>query len=78
MAVFCHVKKGDKVIVSSGKFKKTIGNVTSVSRLSVNRFAVTIDSIPKISRKKKRSEDVIQKDIFIDSSNVLLLQAGSN
>ncbi len=78
MTVFCHVKKGDKVIINSGKFKKTIGNITVVSRVSENRFVVAIDSIPKTSRKKKGSEDVVQKDVFIDSSNVLLLQTGSN
>ena len=74
MTVFCHVKKGDKVMICSGKFRKTIGNITVVCRISVNRFAVAIDSIPKISKKKKRSEDIIQTDIFIDSSNVRKLE----
>lgn len=78
MVVFCHVKEGDRVMVSAGKFKKVIGSVTTVRRLSSNRFAIAIDSIPKMNKKKKRSEEYIQKEIFIDSSNVLLLQVESN
>ena len=62
MTVFCHVKKGDKVMICSGKFRKTIGNITVVCRISVNRFAVAIDSIPKISKKKEgRSHFLKQK-----------------
>ncbi len=78
MSVFCHIKKGDKVMVSSGKFKKSIGNVSVVKRLDGNRFAIALDSIPKISKKKKKSQEYIEKDVFIDSSNVLLLQTGNN
>jgi ribosomal protein L24 len=78
MAVFCHVKKGDKVIVNSGKFKKTVGNITAVFKLDKNKFIVSIDSIPKISKKKKKSEDIVEKDVLIDSSNVLLLKSRNN
>ena len=65
-------------MVSSGKFKKSIGNVSVVKRLGDNRFAVALDSIPKISKKKKKSQEYVEKDVFIDSSNILLLQIGNN
>lgn len=76
MVCFCHVKKGDRVIVISGRFRKVIGNIVQVVRVadSKNRFQVALDSIKTMRKKKKGANSYTEKSVFIDSSNVTLLK----
>ena len=73
---FCHVKKGDRVIVLTGDFKRKVGIVTKVVRAldKKERFLVALDCLPKRRMKKKKSNEFVEKDLLIDSSNVLLLK----
>ena len=73
---FCHVKKNDRVIILTGDFKRKVGIVTEVIRHkdNKNRFLVALDCLPKRRMKKKKSNEFVERDILIDSSNVSLLK----
>lgn len=72
---FCKIKKGDRVIVLTGKFKRTIGFVENVVRnfRGQNGFLVSLDILPKRKLKKKRGNEFVERDHFIDSSNVSII-----
>lgn len=73
---YSHLKKNDKVIVLSGDFKSKIGVVTKVVRQKEdsNRFLIALDCLPKKRLKRKKSNEFVEKDTLIDSSNLSLLK----
>jgi ribosomal protein L24 len=72
---FCKIKKGDRVIVLTGKFKRTIGFVESVVRNFRGKqgFLVSLDVLDKRKIKKKKGNECVEKDQLIDSSNVSII-----
>lgn len=73
---FCHLKKNDRVIVSSGDYKGHVGIVTGVLRDKerLNRFLVSVDTIPKRKVKKKKGGELSERDFLIDASNISVLE----
>jgi ribosomal protein L24 len=78
LRTFCHIKKGDTVVVLTGDHKKSIGNVLYIVKkdhICGDRFFVALSSLKKKSIRDKRTKKVSEKDILIDSSNVKLIKA---
>jgi len=79
------IQSGDQVKVISGKFKGTIGQVTSIIKKSYSRGIIKIraavSNVPKIANYKKSTViqgqnypgSMNQVDRFIDVSNLSLL-----
>ena len=79
MVIKCHVKLGDKVIVLCGSYAKTIATISKVVRCKKESgrfdtyFKVALSTIPKKSVRIKMTKSIVQRDVLIDSSNVLLI-----
>jgi ribosomal protein L24 len=74
MSLYCHVKKGDKVLVNSGEFAGTISIVSEVIRFDCKKkgtfFKVILEDLPARSMKQKKTGVVKQVKRLIHSSNV--------
>ncbi len=79
MGIFCHVKKGDKVLINSGQFSGTISTVSSVLRVKLKKdlvfFKVILNDLPKRTVKNKKTGTVKQVHRMIHSSNLDLLES---
>lgn len=74
--LYCHVKKGDRILVTTGKYAKTISKVAEVIRVATKNsinFKVALESLPKKTLKKRGSNSTVEKNILIHSSNVTKL-----
>jgi large subunit ribosomal protein L24 len=69
----CHVKKGDKVLITTGDYKGKVGTVKKVSTKFVNGARVKIEGINFV-RKKIKDEQAkfkyIEVEAYIHASNV--------
>jgi large subunit ribosomal protein L24 len=69
-----HVKTGDKVQVTTGKDR---GSVGSVLRIDQNGGRVLVEGLNMVKRHKRSGPDgseggIVDKEAFLDASNVLL------
>ena len=73
-----HVKKGDKVLVRTGKDKGRTGNILKIIK-STNRVVVSGVSIVKKHTKARGNTagSIVEKESSIHSSNVALLDPKS-
>lgn len=80
MVLYCHVKKGDKVLIKTGKFKQTVSVVNQVVRFTnpstkKDFFKLALNDLPKKTVKNKKTNSLNQVDVLIDSSNVEILES---
>ena len=79
MSLFCHVKKGDKVLINSGKFSGTISIVSEVVRskckIKGEFFRVALADLPKKTIKQKKTGVMKQVQTLVHSSNLELLKS---
>jgi ribosomal protein L24 len=80
MNLFCHVKKGDKVLINSGQFSGTISVVSDVVRseckIKGEFFKIALSDLPKRTIKQKKTGVIKQVQRLVHSSNVELLKSG--